>query len=86
MMFSWSSVRGCVARLPVRLAGEGHSGGDGTNCATTQEAPMGLLKGLMKAGVAKKLLDEARKPHNQQKARELFEKARQSRKSGRPRS
>ncbi len=43
---------------------------------------MGLLKGLMKAGVAKKLIDEARKPHNQQKARELFEKARQSRKGG----
>ncbi len=33
---------------------------------------MGLLSGLMKAGIAKKVLDEARKPHNQAKAKELF--------------
>ena len=33
---------------------------------------MGLLSGLLKAGVAKKVLDEARKPHNQAKAKELF--------------
>jgi hypothetical protein len=33
---------------------------------------MGLLSGLAKAGLAKKLIDEARKPHNQQKAKELF--------------
>ena len=45
---------------------------------------MGLLRGLLKAGIAKKLVDEARKPQNQQKARELFAKARQSR-GGRPR-
>ena len=44
---------------------------------------MGLLNGALKGIVAKKLIDEARKPHNQQKARELFEKARQSRKGGR---
>ncbi len=35
---------------------------------------MGLLSGLMKAGVAKKVFDEARKPHNQAKAKELFTK------------
>ena len=28
---------------------------------------MGLLGGMMKAGIAKKVYDEARKPHNQQK-------------------
>ena len=33
---------------------------------------MGLLNGLVKAGIAKKVIDEARKPHNQQKARELI--------------
>lgn len=33
---------------------------------------MGMLGGLMKAGIAKKVYDEARKPHNQQKAKELF--------------
>ncbi len=33
---------------------------------------MGLLSGLMKAGIAKKVFDEARKPHNQAKAKELF--------------
>ena len=35
---------------------------------------MGLLSGLMKAGIAKKVYDEARKPHNQAKAKELFTK------------
>ena len=33
---------------------------------------MGLINGLIKAGIAKKLLDEARKPHNQAKAKQLF--------------
>ncbi len=33
---------------------------------------MGLIKGLVKAGIAKKLVDEARKPHNQAKAKQLF--------------
>ncbi len=33
---------------------------------------MGLLSGLAKAGIAKKLLDEARKPENQRKAKELY--------------
>ena len=28
---------------------------------------MGLLGGMMKAGIAKKVYDEARKPHNQAK-------------------
>jgi hypothetical protein len=37
---------------------------------------MGLLSGLLKAGVAKKLLDEARKPHNQAKARQLLQQMR----------
>ena len=35
---------------------------------------MGLISGMMKAGVAKKVFDEARKPHNQAKAKELFGK------------
>ena len=33
---------------------------------------MGLLGGMMKAGIAKKVYDEARKPKNQAKAKELF--------------
>lgn len=33
---------------------------------------MGLFSGLMKAGIAKKVFDEARKPHNQAKAKDLF--------------
>ena len=33
---------------------------------------MGLLGGMLKAGIAKKVLDEARKPKNQAKAKELF--------------
>ena len=33
---------------------------------------MALIKGLIKAGIAKKVYDEARKPHNQRKAKELF--------------
>ena len=35
---------------------------------------MGIMSGLMKAGIAKKVYDEARKPHNQRKAKELFDK------------
>ena len=35
---------------------------------------MGMLSGMMKAGVAKKVFDEARKPHNQAKAKEMFGK------------
>ena len=35
---------------------------------------MGLISGLVKAGIAKKVFDEARKPHNQAKAKELFAK------------
>ena len=35
---------------------------------------MGLLSGLMKAGVAKKVYSAAKKPHNQAKAKELFGK------------
>lgn len=46
---------------------------------------MGLLSGLVKAGVAKKVYDEARKPHNQAKARELFAKM-NSRRGGTGRS
>lgn len=35
---------------------------------------MGLLGSLMKAGIAKKVWDEARKPHNQAKARDAFQR------------
>jgi hypothetical protein len=33
---------------------------------------VGLIGGLMKAGIAKKVYNEARKPHNQAKAKQLF--------------
>jgi len=36
---------------------------------------MGLVSGLVKAGIAKKLFDEARKPQNQAKAKQLFAQA-----------
>ncbi len=35
---------------------------------------MGLISGLVKAGIAKKVYDEARKPQNQAKAKQLFSK------------
>ena len=35
---------------------------------------MGLLSGLAKAGVAKKVYDEARKPHNQAKIKSMVSK------------
>ena len=35
---------------------------------------MGLLSGMLKAGVAKKAVNEARKPQNQAKAKQLFGK------------
>ena len=45
---------------------------------------MGLLNGLVKAGIAKKLFDEARKPQNQAKAKQLL--AQLQSKGGRKRS
>lgn len=35
---------------------------------------MGMLSGLVKAGIAKKVFDEAQKPHNQRKAKQMFAK------------
>jgi hypothetical protein len=37
---------------------------------------VGLLNGLVKAGIAKKLLDEARKPANQAKAKAFYQQLR----------
>ena len=45
---------------------------------------MGMLRGLVKAGIAKKVIDEARKPHNQQKAKELFASMRNKGSKGGP--
>ena len=45
---------------------------------------MGLLNGLIKAGVAKKVIDEARKPHNQQKIKSLIASAQNRSGRGRP--
>ncbi len=43
---------------------------------------MGMLSGLMKAGIAKKVFDEAQKPQNQAKAKELFNKIKGKGRSG----
>jgi hypothetical protein len=40
---------------------------------------MGLMSKAVKIGIAKKLYDEARKPENQQKAREFYAKFQESR-------
>ena len=34
---------------------------------------MGLLKTIVKLGIAKKIYDEARKPENQRRAKEAYE-------------
>ena len=44
---------------------------------------MGLLRMVTKAGIAKKVFDEARKPHNQAKAKELFRSVTSKGKGGR---
>jgi hypothetical protein len=41
-----------------------------------------LISGLIKAGIAKKVYDEARKPHNQAKIRAALQKATSSRRGG----
>lgn len=33
---------------------------------------MGMLSGLAKAGIAKKVFNEAKKPQNQRKAKQMF--------------
>lgn len=43
---------------------------------------MGLLSGLVKVGIAKKVIDEARKPHNQEKIRRAGQQLMNSRKGG----
>lgn len=40
---------------------------------------MGLMSKVVKLGIAKKLYDEARKPENQQKARDAYAKFQASR-------
>jgi hypothetical protein len=40
---------------------------------------MGLVSKLVKLGIAKKIYDEARKPENQQKAKDAFAKFQSSR-------
>ena len=45
---------------------------------------MGLLNGLIKAGVAKKVIDEARKPHNQEKIKNLIASAQNRGGRGKP--
>jgi len=44
---------------------------------------MGLVSGLLKAGIAKKIVDEARKPQNQAKAKAMLARLR-ARRSSRP--
>jgi len=44
---------------------------------------MGLVSGLLKAGIAKKIVDEARKPQNQAKAKEMLARMR-ARRGSRP--
>ena len=43
---------------------------------------MGLLNGLIKAGIAQKVISEARKPHNQEKIRQAVQKVAASRRGG----
>jgi hypothetical protein len=45
---------------------------------------MGIFSKLTKAGLAKKAMDEARKPQNQAKLRDLAAKARTRGKGGQP--
>ena len=42
----------------------------------SKEMSVGLLGGFAKAGVAKKVFDEARKPQNQAKIKEMIARAR----------
>lgn len=44
---------------------------------------MGIMSKVVKLGIAKKIYDEARKPQNQQKAREAYAKFQASRKNKR---
>ena len=43
---------------------------------------MGLLNGLIKAGIAQKVINEARKPHNQAKIRAAVQKVAAQRRGG----
>ena len=43
-----------------------------------------MLRGLMKAEIARRVFNEARKPQNQARARELFRQVTSKGKAGRP--
>ncbi|WP_202613732.1 hypothetical protein [Ornithinimicrobium cerasi] len=45
---------------------------------------MGIFSGLVKVGLAKKVIDEARKPENQRKIKDVVAKARNRRSPGTP--
>ncbi len=47
---------------------------------------MGLMSKLTKIGIAKKVLDEARKPENQQKVKQMVGKAKAKSNRSRPRT
>ncbi len=44
---------------------------------------MGVLSAVLKAGIAKKIFDEARRPKNQAKAKELYRRVAGKGRSGR---
>ena len=52
--------------------------------ARRQGVGMGIFSGLVKAGLAKKVIDEARKPENLRKIKEVVAKARNRRSPGTP--
>ncbi len=58
-------THGRTRRCPGSSGGSTHKSG---------ESSMGLLSKLTKSGVAKKAMDEARKPENQQKLKDLAAK------------
>lgn len=43
---------------------------------------MGFIGGIAKAGIAKRIFDEARKPQNQARVKRMIAKARQKRSRG----
>ncbi len=62
----WEAVRG---------PGRGNTaGGRRRESGRSEETDVALIRGLVKAAVVKRLYDEARKPQNQRRAKELFHK------------
>ena len=69
-----------MAHARLAVPGGGHPQGDGETVHGEKEGPVpGMFRKLVASGIAAKVLQEARKPQNQEKAKQMFAQWQQKR-------